>query len=231
MAATLTTLLTSPAGLPYLRSGSPLWKAGLRDRAEDLRAEVAGVDPDDFARAVDREMRRRFDALLTGLERYRSHPYRRSLPDPPTVWREGPARLLDYGAAGDAGSRGRPVLFVPSLINRHYILDLSGTCSLMRWMADRGIRPLLLDWGSTGPLERRFTLTDFVAGRLERALNAVLELGCGRPALVGYCMGGLLTTALAQRRPRDIAGLALLALAAGRARTPAKRGCRGRDIG
>ena len=118
-------------------------------------------------------MRWRFDALLTGVERYRGHPYRRDLPDPPTVWEEGPARLLDYGAGGG----GRPVLFVPSLINRHYILDLSEGCSLMRWMAGRGIRPLLLDWGGTGPLERRFTLTDFVAGRLERALNAVLDLG------------------------------------------------------
>jgi polyhydroxyalkanoate synthase len=206
MAATLTTLLTSPAGLPFLRSGSPLWKAGLRDRAEELRAELAGIDPDAFARAVDREMRWRFDAILTGVERYRGHPYRRDLPDPPTVWEEGPARLLDYGIGGG----GRPVLFVPSLINRHYILDLSENCSLMRWMAGKGIRPLLLDWGGTGPLERRFTLTDFVAGRLERALNAVLDLG-QRPALVGYCMGGLLTTALAQRRPRDIAGLALLA--------------------
>ena len=57
MAATLTTLLTSPAGLPFLRSGSLPWKTGLRDRAEDLRAELAGVDPDAFARAVDREMR------------------------------------------------------------------------------------------------------------------------------------------------------------------------------
>jgi polyhydroxyalkanoate synthase subunit PhaC len=206
MAATLTTLLTSPAGLPFLRSGSPLWKAPLRDRAEELRAELAGVDPDAFARAVDREMRWRFDAILTGLERYRAHPYRRDLPDPPTVWEEGPARLLDYGSR----SGGQPVLFVPSLINRHYILDLSEDCSLMRWMAGRGIRPLLLDWGSTGPLERRFTLTDFVAGRLERALDAVLELGT-RPALVGYCMGGLLATALTQRRPHDIAGLALLA--------------------
>jgi polyhydroxyalkanoate synthase len=206
MAAMLTTLLTSPGGLPFLRSGSLPWKAPLRDRAEGLRGELAGVDPEDFARAVDREMRWRLDAILTGLERYRSHPYRRDLPDPPTVWREGPARLLDYGTGG-----GLPVLFVPSLINRHYILDLSEDCSLMRWMAGRGIRPLLLDWGRTGPLERRFTLTDFVAGRLERALNAVLDLGGRRPAVVGYCMGGLLTTALAQRRPRDIAGLGLRA--------------------
>jgi polyhydroxyalkanoate synthase len=206
MAATLTTLLTSPAGLPFLRSGLLPWKTTIRERAEDLRADLAEIDPDAFARAVDREMRWRFDAILTGLERYRAHPYHRSLPDPPTVWQEGPARLLDYGA----GCGGRPVLFVPSLINRHYILDLSENCSLMRWMAGRGIRPLLLDWGSTGPAERQFTLTDFVAGRLERALNAVLEIG-DRPALVGYCMGGLLTTALAQRRPRDVAGLALLA--------------------
>src|SRR4051812_2954213 len=105
MAATLTTLLTSPAGLPFLRNGSPLWKEPLRERAEELRAEIARIDPEDFSRAVDREMRWRFDALLTGLERYRGHPYRRALTDPPTVWEEGPARLLDYGA----GSGGRPV--------------------------------------------------------------------------------------------------------------------------
>ncbi|WP_247880840.1 alpha/beta fold hydrolase [Skermanella sp. TT6] len=211
MAATLTTLLSSPAGLPFLRSGSIPWKGSLRDRAEDLRGELAGVDPEAFARAVDREMRWRFDALLTGVERYRNHPYRRDLADPPAVWREGPARLLDYGADDAADGNGVPVLFVPSLINRHYILDLSGECSLMRWLVRRGIRPLLLDWGRPGPAERRFTMTDFVAGRLERALNAVLDLFPARPAVVGYCMGGLLATALAQRRPRDIAALALLA--------------------
>jgi polyhydroxyalkanoate synthase len=210
MAATLTTLLSSPAGLPFLRNGSIAWKGDLRDRAEDLRAELDGVDPDAFARAVDREMRWRCDAILTGVERYRHHPYRRDMPEPPTVWREGSARLLDYGAETSGGA-GTPVLFVPSMINRHYILDLSEDCSLTRWMPGQGLRPLLLDWGRPGPLERGFTMTDFVAGRLERALDAVLDLTGARPAVVGYCMGGLLATALTLRRPRDIAGLALLA--------------------
>ncbi|SMH58405.1 alpha/beta fold hydrolase [Azospirillum agricola] len=211
----MATLLSSSAGLPLLRSGLLPWKPPLGPRAEDLRRQIAlaerrpGNGPngaEDLRRAVDRETRRRIDAFLTGVERYRHHPYRRDLADPPVLWTEGATRLLDYGHGA-----GRPVLFVPSLVNRHYILDLSPGKSLMRWMAGQGFRPLLVDWGTPGPLERRYSLTDYIAGRLERALDAVVEES-GRPVpVVGYCMGGLLTTALALRRPKSVAGLVLLA--------------------
>ncbi|CAK0744447.1 polyhydroxyalkanoate synthase subunit PhaC [uncultured Gammaproteobacteria bacterium] len=70
----------------------------------------------------------------------------------------------------------------------------------------------MIDWGRAGPWERRYSLTDYIAGRLERALDAVIDLTNGRkPKVVGYCMGGLLAAALAWRRPRDLAGLGLLA--------------------
>jgi polyhydroxyalkanoate synthase subunit PhaC len=66
---------------------------------------------------------------------------------------------------------------------------------------------VLLDWGWPGDVERHFTFTDYVAGRLERALASL-----GRPVvLAGYCMGGTLAVALAQRRPELVRGLALLA--------------------
>lgn len=207
----MATLLSSPGGLPFLRNGSLPWKPPLRLRAEDLRRQIAQAESlpngaESLRRAVDREMRRRIDSVLTGVERYRHHPYHRDLPDPPVLWTEGVTRLLDYGHGA-----GRPVLFVPSLVNRHYILDLAPGKSLMRWLAGQGFRPLLIDWGTPGPLERRYTLTDYIAGRLERALDAVVEVS-GRPVpIVGYCMGGLLTTALALRRPKSIAGLVLLA--------------------
>src|SRR5690349_18265489 len=58
------------------------------------------------------------EELLAGIAAYRRHPYFRDLPDPPAVWSEGETRLLDYGGSGP------PVLFVPSLINRAYVLDL-----------------------------------------------------------------------------------------------------------
>ena len=140
--------------------------------------------------------------LIAGIAAYRRHPWRRDLPDPPSIWQEGGSALLDYGSEADPA-----VLFVPSLVNRAYVLDIAPDRSMMRWLAQQGVRPLLLDWGWPGPLERTFSLTDYAAGRLERALLAV-----GRPVvLAGYCMGGLLTLAAALRRPDLVRALALLA--------------------
>ncbi len=122
--------------------------------------------------------------------------------DPPAIWEEGCSRLLDYGAQG-----GVPVVVVPSLVNRAYVLDLLPEHSMLRFLAAHGIRPLLLDWGYPGELERGFTLTDYVAGRLERALASV----GGPVTLAGYCMGGMMSVAAAQRRPDLVARLVLIA--------------------
>ena len=98
------------------------------------------------------------------------------------------------------------MLFVPSLVNRAHILDLMPGQSMLRWLANRGIRPLLLDWGWPDAAERRFGVTDVVA-RVERAMAAFAE-----PVVVaGYCMGGMLALAAALRRPALVRGLALLA--------------------
>ena len=141
-------------------------------------------------------------ALLAGIAAYRAHPACRRVADPPAIWEEGGSRLLDYGPAGAA-----PVLFVPSLVNRAYVLDLAHGHSMMRFLAAGGVRPLLLDWGWPDAAARTFTLTDYVAGRLERAMAAV-----GRPVtLAGYCMGGLMAVAAAARRPDLVERLVLLA--------------------
>jgi len=167
----------------------PNWNAGLPDWSV-APAEVAA----NFAADSD---------LIAGIAAYRRHPWHRDLPDPPVSWQEGETRLLDYGGSGP------PVLFVPSLINRAYVLDLAPGRSMLRWLADNGARPLLLDWGWPGPEERSFTLTDYIAGRLERALAAAAQ--SGPVVLAGYCMGGLLALAAALRRPDLVRGLALLA--------------------
>ncbi|MEX2628557.1 MAG: alpha/beta fold hydrolase [Tistlia sp.] len=185
----------------------------LAARADLLRQALRDVEPEAFAAALDRAIAGRGRTLLEAIERYRRHPYRRDLPEPPALWRarEGPARLLDYGALPEATGPGTPLLVVPSLINRAYVLDLSRRCSLLRWLAAEGFRPLLLDWGAPDPVTRGYTLTDYVAGTLEEALDTLLAEAGRAPLLLGYCMGGLLALALAQRRERDLAGLALLA--------------------
>lgn len=175
--------------------GSPNWSSVWQSWSAALAAAVKGDTPPQGAPAPDPE-------LLAGIAAYRRHPWQRRLPDPPTIWREGGSRLLDFGRAGDP-----PVLFVPSLVNRAYVLDLAPGRSFLRWLAAQGTRPLLLDWGWPEAAERRFTLTDYVAGRLDRALMAI-----DTPVvLAGYCMGGLLAVAAAERRPERVRGLALLA--------------------
>jgi len=202
------TCLTSFGALPLLKHGSLPWKPELQADAAALMAELARVEPARFAGALNDEVRRLLDQLAAGIQAYRRHPYRRSLGTPPAIWSEGTTRLVDYGADG---ADGLPILVVPSLINRAYVLDLSQRRSLLRWLAERGFRPFLVDWDRPGDVERGFSLSDYIAGRLETALDAVLARTGRRPAVLGYCMGGLLATALAQRRQHDLSGLVLLA--------------------
>ncbi|MEO0035295.1 MAG: hypothetical protein RLZZ501_1318 [Pseudomonadota bacterium] len=211
LAIQLAILSGSLAALPLWKHGSLPWKPPLDQAAATLAARLAAAGTEAgpaFARALAAEAAGRAEAFLAGIEAYRRHPYRRDLPDPPTAWRAGTTRLLDYRPAGGGGL---PLLVIPSLVNRAYILDLTARRSLMRYCAGRGLAPFLVDWDAPGAEEAGFTLTDYVARRLEPMLDHVTAL-CGRPpALVGYCMGGLLALALAQRRPAGVAALALLA--------------------
>ncbi|MGE4049121.1 MAG: alpha/beta fold hydrolase [Acetobacteraceae bacterium] len=186
---------------------SPHWRNAWRtsNAANIRRAIESGNLEAAFPRAVLQEAARQDAALIRGIAAYRRHPWQRRIDDPPAIWAEGGSRLLDYGTP-DAPAAGT-VLVVPSLVNRAYVLDLAEGQSMLRWLAGQGVRPVLLDWGWPGEVERAFTLTDYVAGRLERALAAL-----GQPViLAGYCMGGLLAVAAAQRRPDLVRGLALLA--------------------
>lgn len=201
---------SSNAALPLLRQGLLRWSPGLGKDAEALRAGLAKANAEALGRAVEREGRRRLDAFLTGVERYRSHPYRRNLQNPPAVWTSGTTALYDYGHTGGVHP-AVPVLLVPSLVNRAYILDLSARRSFARWLSDSGFWPFLVDWGAPGPAERPFTLSDYVTARLEPALDAVFALSGEKPALLGYCMGGLFAVALAQRRAKSLRSMALLA--------------------
>ena len=178
----------------------------------EIGALEARLGAGQFEQALQREIRRRMERLADGVLAYQRNDIQRTLADPPAVWREGNTRLLDFGATNrGARKRGtRAVLVVPSLINRWEVLDLTEEKSLLRAMAAAGLRPYLVDWGTPNDEERGFDTTAYVA-RLERALGYVAKRARRAPAVLGYCMGGTLTVALAARKPRRVAGLALMA--------------------
>jgi poly(3-hydroxyalkanoate) synthetase len=201
-------MLRSSASVAASRSWNGAWPgwsdAAAAERARAIAEAVqraAAGQAEAFSNAILIEASRQDRALIAGIAAYRRHPWRRDLADPPVLWTEGGSRLLDFGGEGPT------LLLVPSLVNRASVLDLAPGRSMARFLAAEGLRVLLLDWGWPGEAERRFSLTDYIAGRLERALMAVGE----RVVLAGYCMGGLLAAAAAQRRPDRVAALALLA--------------------
>lgn len=201
--------LTSSSASRLSKNGLSPWKAALAGRVGRLERELGRVDAETLAAAVDSETRRRLLAFADGVLAYRRHGYRRRLIDPPVVWQEGTSRLLHFGVG--AGTDAAPVLCVPSLVNRSYILDLSERRSLMRHLASSGLNPFLVDWGAPGKDEGEFGLDDYIQRRLEPILDRVGALAGRPPIVLGYCMGGVLALALAVRKPGRISALALLA--------------------
>lgn len=212
MAVQTSTWLSSLAALTASNGGLPPLRPELAERARDLEKALQSVPPDAFYKAVTAEARARLDQFTRGVRKYRTAPRPPRPAEPPVVWQEGSTRLLDYGAAPEAtDSQGPVVLVIPSLVNRFWVLDLDKDQSLLRALAARGLRPLVVDWDAPEGAETAFTFTDYIAGRLSRALDFACGLEGGPVALAGYCMGGLLALALAQLRISDVRALALMA--------------------
>ena len=138
---------------------------------------------------------------LAGLRRYQQADRPPPAPPAPIVARAGRAVLRDYG--GDR--TGPAVLFVPSLINPPSVLDLAPGRSLLHYLADAGLRPLLLDWGTPTPSDA----AQDIAAHVETMLLPLIDALDRPPALVGYCLGGTMAIAAAALRP--VPALALIA--------------------
>ncbi|NQU58736.1 MAG: alpha/beta fold hydrolase [Rhodospirillales bacterium] len=201
------TWASSLAALKSLNDGSLNWSPPLEAAASALKKDLQGINPDDFRRAVEAQTRLRLADFASGVRDYRNFKRTPRPSDPPVIWSEGTTRLLDFGTSSD----GQPILFVPSLVNRGYILDLGERHSLMADLSRRGFRPLLIDWGAPGDLEAGYSLEDYIGGRLVQALQAAYDLSGHPVALAGYCMGGLLALGLAAIRPEQVSALVLMA--------------------
>lgn len=126
-----------------------------------------------------------------------------------TVFRDGSARLLHFRRESKAG--GLPLLLVPSLINRWYVLDLRPGASVVEALVGAGLDVYCLDWGQPRDEDRYLEWDDLVA-RLDRVLRRVRRLtGAARVGLLGYSMGATLGAIQAALHPERVAALVNLA--------------------
>ena len=127
------------------------------------------------------------------------------------VYTENKVRLLHYRRATPA-THGTPVLMVPSLINRHYVLDLLPGKSFVEWLLGRGFDVYCIDWGTPGDEDRYLTFDEICDGYLGRAVRTAAKGSeAGKVHLLGYCMGGILGSIYTAARGEHIASFVTLA--------------------
>ena len=86
-----------------------------------------------------------------------------------------------------------PLIVIPSLVSRSYILDLTKGQSLVEFLLEKGFDVYLLDWGTPRPEHSGLRLADYVLRLMPECVDKVLrDTGEQELSMIGYCMGGQL---------------------------------------
>jgi polyhydroxyalkanoate synthase len=128
-----------------------------------------------------------------GLHAFKNFKCMRHLKPVKTIWQDGSTRLFDYG--NNHQNKAPIILFVPSLINKSYILDLTNELSLMRYLSKQGINCFLVDWGEPKESEYEYCLTDYISKKLQKIIDLLYEKYNQKIIIAGYCLGGMMTLA------------------------------------
>lgn len=96
-----------------------------------------------------------------------------------------------YRFDSKARAKRPPLLVVPSLINRNYIMDLLPGHSLMESLVKGGNDVFIIDWGVPDPSYGHIGLPYYASKFLRRAVRQVKKIaGSEKINLMGQCLGG-----------------------------------------
>ena len=107
-------------------------------------------------------------------------------------------QLIQYQATTDK-VHAVPLVMVPSVVNKFYILDLAPESSFVRYYVSQGYTVFMVSWRSTSPALQHLTWDDYVEKGVIAAIEVASEITKEEKVnALGYCVGGsLLACALA----------------------------------
>ena len=102
-------------------------------------------------------------------------------------------QLIQYAPTTDQVFH-RPLLFVPPLVNKYYLFDLTPRSSYLKWLVDQGHTVFVISWANPDESLKDRDLGDYVRDGVIAAIGAV-EQATGETGLdlVSYCLGGTLS--------------------------------------
>ena len=99
-------------------------------------------------------------------------------------------QLIQYNPTTDKVA-AEPLLYVPPLVNRFYMIDLTEKQSLVKWLVDEGRTAFVISWVNPGPEHKDRTVEDYVLAIVE-AIGQVSKRTKAAPDLFSFCLGGTL---------------------------------------
>lgn len=101
-------------------------------------------------------------------------------------------QLIQYDPSTPQVHR-RPILYVPPLVNKYYLMDLQPHTSLLKWLVDQGHTVFVISWVNPDASLRDKDLDDYIVDGPVAALDAIEKTtGVAEADLFGFCMGGTL---------------------------------------
>lgn len=117
------------------------------------------------------------------------------------LYARGPMRLYHYLPQTEDVYRV-PVLMIMSLVSKPYVFDLAPGQSLIEFLVRAGFDVYMADWGTPRFEHRNVSFDDYVAEWLPDLIVQVQRYSGERDvSLLGYCLGGVLTTLYAALEP------------------------------
>jgi polyhydroxyalkanoate synthase len=115
-------------------------------------------------------------------------------------------QLIQYTPSTDKVA-AEPLLYVPPLVNRFYMIDLVPRQSLVKWLVDEGRTVFVVSWVNPGEELRARGLGDYVLDGVVEAIGQVGKRTGTSPDLFAFCLGGtLVAMALAWLAAKNRAG-------------------------
>jgi polyhydroxyalkanoate synthase len=123
-------------------------------------------------------------------------------------------QLLQYSpSTGKVAAE--PLLYVPPLVNRYYMIDLVPRQSLVKWLVDEGRTVFVISWVNPGAEHKNKGVADYVLDGVVEAVRQVRERTGAAPDLFGFCLGGTLAAIAlgwlaAKKRGEDVNSATLI---------------------
>jgi polyhydroxyalkanoate synthase len=99
-------------------------------------------------------------------------------------------QLIQY-APSTGKVAAEPLLYVPPLVNRFYMIDLVPRQSLVKWLVDQGRTVFVVSWVNPTEEHRDCGVEDYVLAVVE-AMDEVARRTSAKPDFFSFCLGGTL---------------------------------------